>query len=121
MADLLLRPIYTAPNEDAAWVALAAFADSDIGKRHPAAVAVWEQAWERFTPFLAFPPALRKIIYTTNAIVICSARGAVLYVDHEDSGGSVLLGGRGYLQRSMKQILGSRSACREGGFAALAA
>ena len=64
----LLKPIYTAPNEDAAWVALAAFADSDIGKRHPAAVAVWERAWERFTPFLAFPPALRKIIYTTNSI-----------------------------------------------------
>ena len=64
----LLKPIYTAPNEDAAWIALAAFADSDLGKRHKAAVAVWERAWERFTPFLAFPPALRKIIYTTNAV-----------------------------------------------------
>ena len=63
----LLKPIYTAPNEDAAWIALAAFADSDIGKRHKAAVAVWERAWERFTPFLAFPPEIRKIIYTTNA------------------------------------------------------
>ena len=31
-------------------------------------VAVWERAWDRFTPFLAFPPELRKIIYTTNAI-----------------------------------------------------
>lgn len=33
-----------------------------------AAVATWTAAWERFTPFLAFPPELQKIIYTTNAI-----------------------------------------------------
>lgn len=64
----LLRPIYTAPNEDAALLALAAFADSNLGKKYPAAVASWENAWERFTPFLAFGPALRKIIYTTNSI-----------------------------------------------------
>lgn len=64
----LLRPIYTASDEQAALDALAVFADSDIGKKHPGAVAVWERAWERFTPFLAFPPEVRKIIYTTNAI-----------------------------------------------------
>jgi len=64
----LLRPIYTAVNEQAALDALATFADSNIGKRCPAAVAVWERAWERFTPFLAFPPEVRRIIYTTNAI-----------------------------------------------------
>ena len=29
---------------------------------------VWRDAWERFIPFLEFPPALRKIIYTTNSI-----------------------------------------------------
>ena len=64
----LLRMIYTAPTEEAALDALAAVADSNLGKRYPAAVAVWERAWERFIPFLAFPPALRKIIYTTNSI-----------------------------------------------------
>jgi putative transposase len=64
----LLKPIYTAANEQAALDALAAFADSNIGKKHPGAVAVWERAWERFIPFLAFPPEVRKIIYTTNAI-----------------------------------------------------
>ena len=64
----LLRPIYTASSEQAALDALAVFADSDIGKKHPGAVAVWERAWERFIPFLAFPPEVRKIIYTTNAI-----------------------------------------------------
>jgi putative transposase len=64
----LLRPIYTAPDEDAALMALATFADSNLGKRYPAAVATWENAWDRFTPFLAFGPALRKVIYTTNSI-----------------------------------------------------
>ena len=37
------------------------------GQAYPAAVAAWERAWDRFTPFLAFPPAVRKVIYTTNA------------------------------------------------------
>jgi putative transposase len=64
----LLRPIYTAVNEDTALEALTAFADSELGRKHPGAVAVWERAWERFVPFLAFPPEVRKIIYTTNAI-----------------------------------------------------
>jgi len=32
------------------------------------AVATWKAAWERFTPFLAFPPELRRVIYTTNSI-----------------------------------------------------
>ena len=63
-----LRPIYTAPTVEAAETELLAFADSALGKRYPAAVATWENAWERFIPFLAFPPELRKIIYTTNSI-----------------------------------------------------
>ncbi|HEU0101062.1 MAG TPA: IS256 family transposase [Mycobacteriales bacterium] len=63
-----LRPIYTAPTADAAETALLEFADSEIGKRNPAVIATWQNAWERFIPFLAFPPAVRKIIYTTNAI-----------------------------------------------------
>jgi putative transposase len=63
-----LRPIYTAPTADAAEEALLTFADSDLGRRHSATVATWERAWERFTPFLAFPPEVRRIIYTTNAI-----------------------------------------------------
>ena len=63
-----LRPIYTAPTVDAAESELLAFAESDLGRRYPATVATWENAWERFIPFLAFPPELRRIIYTTNAI-----------------------------------------------------
>ena len=64
----LLKPIYTAATEDAALMALTTFTDSALGKKYPAALASWENAWDRFTPFLAFGPALRKVIYTTNAI-----------------------------------------------------
>lgn len=63
-----LRPIYTAPTVEAAETELGAFADSELGRRYPAAVATWQAAWERFIPFLEFPPELRKIIYTTNSI-----------------------------------------------------
>lgn len=67
-ATALLRRIYTAPTDDAALDALGTVADSDLGRRYPGMVATWERAWERFTPFLAFPPEVRRIIYTTNAI-----------------------------------------------------
>ena len=63
-----LRRIYTAATTEAARTELDAFAESDLGKKYPAAVATWQAAWERFIPFLEFPPAVRKIIYTTNSI-----------------------------------------------------
>ena len=55
-------------NPDAAQLALLELADSPLGRRYPATVATWENAWERFIPFLAFPPGVRRIIYTTNSI-----------------------------------------------------
>ena len=63
-----LKPIYQAATADAARDALDAFASSELGQRHPAAVKTFRDAWERFTPFLAFPPELRRVIYTTNSI-----------------------------------------------------
>jgi putative transposase len=63
-----LRTIYTAPTAEAAFDALAAFAASDWGRKYPQAARVFEDAWEAFTPFLAFSPAVRKLLYTTNAI-----------------------------------------------------
>ncbi len=63
-----LKAVYTAVNADAAQLALLELADSPLGRKYPAAIAVWERAWDRFTPFLAFPPAVRKVIYTTNSI-----------------------------------------------------
>lgn len=62
-----LKPIYQAPGVDAAAEALDEF-EIDWGDRYPAIVDLWRRNWERFTPFLAFDPAIRKIIYTTNAI-----------------------------------------------------
>jgi putative transposase len=62
-----LRPIYTAPTVQAAELAFGAFKD-EWGTRAAGAVAAWERAWEEFTPFLAFAPEIRKIIYTTNLI-----------------------------------------------------
>ena len=63
-----LKPIYTAANAEAARAALEAFAESPLGAKYPTAVRSWEAAWERFIPFLAFGPATRKLIYTTNSI-----------------------------------------------------
>ncbi len=67
-----LRKIYTAPGAGAAFDALAAFSASPLGQKYPQAVKVWESAWDRFTPFLAFTPPVRKLLYTTNSIVISS-------------------------------------------------
>jgi transposase-like protein len=63
-----LKPIYQAPDAEAARVELEAFKASDLGQKYPNMVATFENAWERFTPFLAFPPELRRVIYTTNSI-----------------------------------------------------
>lgn len=63
-----LKPIYQAATEDDALAELEAFAASALGKKYRSAVKTFEDAWDRFTPFLAFPPALRRVIYTTNSI-----------------------------------------------------
>jgi putative transposase len=63
-----LKPIYQAADAETARVELDAFKASDLGQRYPNTVATFENAWERFTPFLAFPPELRRVIYTTNSI-----------------------------------------------------
>ena len=63
-----LKPVYQAATEEEALEALEAFEASELGQRYPAAVKTFTDAWERFTPFLAFPPMLRRVIYTTNSI-----------------------------------------------------
>ncbi|ULP38514.1 IS256 family transposase [Mycolicibacterium rufum] len=63
-----LKTVYTAPTVDAATEAFEEFANSTLGQSNPTTVIAWRNAWERFIPFLAFPPELRRIIYTTNAI-----------------------------------------------------
>ena len=42
--------------------------------RYPAIIKLWRAHWEEFTPFLAFPPEVRRVIYTTNLIESMNAR-----------------------------------------------
>src|SRR5688572_1752225 len=70
-----LRPIYTATDADAAAAALDAFAASPWGPRFPTVVASWRRAWPQVIPFFAFPPEVRRVIYTTNALESVNARG----------------------------------------------
>jgi putative transposase len=62
-----LKPIYTAIDADHAHQELEAF-DEKWGQRFPVITQAWLNAWEYVTPFLAFPPEVRRVIYTTNAI-----------------------------------------------------
>ena len=62
-----LKPIYTAIDADAAQAELERF-DEKWGQRFPVITQAWLDAWEYVTPFLAFPPEVRRVIYTTNAI-----------------------------------------------------
>lgn len=63
-----LRPIYTAASADAALLVLDAFERGPWGVRFPTVVAAWRRAWTHVIPFFAFPPEVRRIIYTTNAL-----------------------------------------------------
>ncbi|RQQ03879.1 IS256 family transposase [Burkholderia stagnalis] len=63
-----LRPIYTAASEEAARQALQDFADGPWGAKYPTIVQSWQRAWEHVIPFFVFPPEIRRVVYTTNAI-----------------------------------------------------
>src|SRR4051794_6512167 len=63
-----LRLIYTAASAEAAAAALDAFERGPWGVRFPTVVAAWRRAWTHVIPFFAFPPEVRRILYTTNAL-----------------------------------------------------
>ena len=69
-----IKPIYTAPSAEAAQAELDAFEHGDWGKKFPTVVASWRRAWDRVIPVFAFPPEVRRVIYTTNAIESVNAR-----------------------------------------------
>ena len=71
---MAIRPIYSAPSAEAAEAELDAFEQGVLGQKYPTVVGAWRKAWERVIPFFAFPPAVRKVIYTTNAIESINAR-----------------------------------------------
>ena len=62
-----LRPIYTAASVDDAAEALEAF-DREWGEHYPMITTTWRSTWEHVIPFLAFPPEVRRVVYTTNTI-----------------------------------------------------
>ena len=63
-----IRPIYTAASAEAAQAELDAFERGPWGQKFPTVVAAWRRAWSHVIPFFAFPPQIRRVIYTTNAI-----------------------------------------------------
>ena len=62
-----LKPIYTAATVQAAEDALQAFAEK-WDHRYPTISQSWLEHWEHITPFLAYSPEIRRVIYTTNSI-----------------------------------------------------
>jgi putative transposase len=62
-----LRPVYTAASREEALVALDTF-EQKWARRYPMIASSWRSNWERVVPFLDFPPDVRRVIYTTNAI-----------------------------------------------------
>lgn len=62
-----LKPIYKAATEALALQELDAF-ESKWGSKYPNAVRSWRNNWEELSVFFKYPPEIRKIIYTTNAI-----------------------------------------------------
>ncbi|MFF5491878.1 MULTISPECIES: IS256 family transposase [Streptomyces] len=68
-----LKPVYTAPTEDAATERFLEFQE-EWGQKYPAIVRLWENAWAEFVPFLQFDTEIRRIVCTTNAIESVNAR-----------------------------------------------
>jgi transposase-like protein len=68
-----LKPVYTAPTEDAALERFMEFCEV-WGEKYPGIVKLWESSWAEFVPFLRFDVEIRKIVCTTNAIESVNAR-----------------------------------------------
>ena len=65
MADL--KKVYQAISEDEAMKSLLEFKEK-WQKSYPSCVRSWEENWDILSTFFAYPPEIRKIIYTTNII-----------------------------------------------------
>jgi transposase-like protein len=68
-----IKPIYTAPNPDAALVALDEL-EEKWGKKYGAMIRMWRGAWNEFVPFLDYDMEIRKVLCSTNAIESLNAR-----------------------------------------------
>src|SRR5690349_15419155 len=68
-----IKPIYTAPNADAALAALDEL-EEKWGAKYRAMIRLWRNAWTEFIPFLDYDIEIRKVICSTNAIESLNAR-----------------------------------------------
>lgn len=62
-----LKPVYKAPTEEIALIALDEF-KAKWGKKYPLGVKSWRVNWNELFTMFKYPPEIRKLIYTTNAI-----------------------------------------------------
>lgn len=69
-----LKAVYRAADADAGLTALAEFETGPWGQKYPAIAQSWRRNWEHVIPFFAFPEAVRRMIYTTNAIESLNAK-----------------------------------------------
>ncbi len=69
-----LRDVYRAKDADAGLAALDAFEAGPWGEKYPAIAQSWRRNWEHVSPFFVFPEAVRRIVYTTNAIESLNAK-----------------------------------------------
>lgn len=68
-----LRTIYQAPTLEAAEMALTAF-ETRWDARFPMISRRWRAHWQHLTPLFDYPPEIRKVMYTTNAIESVNAQ-----------------------------------------------
>jgi putative transposase len=62
-----LKTVYSAATADEAVLRLQEF-EGRWGQDYPTIVKSWRGNWQRIVPFFEYPPEIRRIIYTTNAI-----------------------------------------------------
>jgi len=62
-----LKLVYKAVTEEEALERLCEFKEK-WGKQYPSCVKSWEDNWDVLRTFFAYPPEVRKILYTTNII-----------------------------------------------------
>ena len=110
-----MKRIYTAPNADAAWAAFEEF-EEKWGKPYPAISTLWRNAWSTFIPFLDYDVEIRRVLFSTNAIVILSQLQGVVDVADGLDRSPIVRAGRAYLQPSSRHGRGRFGVrCSSGG------
>jgi len=112
--------VYTAPTEASALARFDELAEK-WGTRYPAVIKLWRSAWTEFVPFLDYDVEIRRIICTTNAIVIWSWSRGVFDVHDGPVRSRGPRAGHGYLPLSSTWVCGRFDVRAAGGDAVVAA